>query len=372
MSHGASKPGLSGLLPGELSELLALPPYRGTQICKWISRGVLSFDEMTDLPLPLREELKQRFRVRTANISGRLEDPDGTVKLRLSFDGEITIEAVLLADGRGRKTACLSTQAGCPSGCVFCRTGSLGFRRNLSASEIAEQYLWLKDISPEIQGIVVMGMGEPLLNLAELRKACAFLCHRDGPGLSPRRITVSTSGEAGGIRDLADKGPPVRLALSLTTADGKLREALMPAAKNNPLPLIKEALLYFQEKGGGRITLEAVLLGGINTRREDALAMASFARGLDAVVNLIPWNPVAGLAFEGRPLKEPQSKETAAFARLLENAGLKVTRRYRRGRGVLGACGQLGVLQGTKQPGEQGLTDPYEETQNTPEKIYPF
>jgi 23S rRNA (adenine2503-C2)-methyltransferase len=356
MSDGTPKPGLSGMLPGELSELLALPSFRGAQICKWISRGVLSFDEMTDLPLSLREKLKQQYRVRIACVSGRLEDPDGTVKLRLSLDGGTSIEAVLLSGGRERKTACLSTQAGCPSGCVFCNTGALGFRRNLTASEIAEQFLWLKDLSPEIKNIVIMGMGEPLLNLAELRKACAFLCHRDGPGLSPRRITVSTSGEAKGIRDLADGGPPVRLAFSLTTADGKLREALMPAARNNPLPLIKEALLYFQEKGGGRVTLEAVLLGGINTRREDAEALAVFARGLDAVVNLIPWNPVEGLAFEGRPLREPPAKETAAFARRLENAGLKVTRRYRRGRGVSGACGQLGVPEG----GERSVPTGYE------------
>jgi 23S rRNA (adenine2503-C2)-methyltransferase len=356
MPHGAPKPGLSGLLPGELSELLALPSFRGTQIFKWISRGVLSFDEMTDLPLSLREKLKEQYRARTARVSGRFEDPDGTVKLRLSFDGGTDIETVLLSGGRERKTACLSTQAGCPSGCVFCRTGALGFRRNLTASEIAEQFLWLKDLSPEIKSIVIMGMGEPLLNLAELRKACAFLCHRDGPGFSPRRITVSTSGEAEGIRNLADGGPPVRLALSLTTADGKLREALMPAAGNNPLPLIKEALLYFQEKGGGRVTLEAVLLGGINTRREDALALAAFVRGLDAVVNLIPWNPVEGLAFEGRPLREPPAKETAAFARLLENAGLKVTRRYRRGRGVLGACGQLGA----PESGETSVPTGYE------------
>jgi 23S rRNA (adenine2503-C2)-methyltransferase len=335
-------PPLSGLLPEELAELLGLPLFRGRQIFKWIHGGALSFAGMTNLPLSLREHLERGYRIRTGNPCGRLEDADGTVKLRIALEDGAKIETVLLADGRGRKTACLSTQAGCPSGCVFCKTGSLGFRRNLEASEITEQFLGLKDISRDISGVVVMGMGEPLLNLEGLRRACAVLCCVEGAGLSPRRITVSTSGVAGGIRSLADGGPRVRLALSLTTADERLREKLMPCAKNNPLPLIREELLYFQKKTPGRVTLEAVLLGGINTRREDALAMASFACGLDVVVNLIPWNPVEGLCFEGRPLREPDSRETADMRRLLESMGLKVTRRFRRGRGVCGACGQLG------------------------------
>ncbi|MDR0602353.1 MAG: 23S rRNA (adenine(2503)-C2)-methyltransferase, partial [Treponema sp.] len=195
-----------------------------------------------------------------------------------------------------------------------------------------------------------------------LRRACAFLFHRDGPGLSPRRVTVSTFGLAVGIRELALGGPPARLALSLTTADEKLREALMPVTKGSPLPLLKEALVYFQEKGGGRVTLEAVLLGGINTGEKDARAMAAFACGLDAVINLIPWNPVEGLVFSGLPLREPSAGETAEFRRFLEKEGLKVTRRYRRGRGVCGACGQLGEKEassgGADQMGKQRLKDP--------------
>ncbi|MDR0601805.1 MAG: 23S rRNA (adenine(2503)-C2)-methyltransferase, partial [Treponema sp.] len=135
----ASLPGLAGLLPEDLAELLGLPPFRGVQIFKWISRGALSFDSMTDLPLSLRKTLAEKYRIRTGTVQNRLEDSDGTVKFALVFDDGAAIETVLLVDGRGRKTVCLSTQAGCPAGCVFCKTGTLGFRRNLSAAEMAEQ-----------------------------------------------------------------------------------------------------------------------------------------------------------------------------------------------------------------------------------------
>jgi 23S rRNA (adenine2503-C2)-methyltransferase len=173
--------------------------------------------------------------------------------------------------------------------------------------------------------------------------------------LSPRRITVSTSGITAGIRDLADRGPRVRLALSLTTADEELRRALMPLGQSNSLAALKDALVYFQQKGGGRITLEAALFAGLNTRPRDAAALLAFAGGLDAAVNLIPWNPVEGLEFEGKPLKEPSRTELEDFTRRLRLGGLKVTRRFRRGRSIQGACGQLGILKLPEEPGGQGL-----------------
>jgi len=193
-----------------------------------------------------------------------------------------------------------------------------------------------------ISNIVVMGMGEPLLNLEQLRKALAVISDSRGLNFSRRRITISTCGIAEGIADLADNGPAARLALSLTTADEGLRRRLMPFTAARPLSEVKEALRRFQARGGGRITLEATLLGGINTRAQDAKAMAKFAEGLDAAVNLIPWNPVKGLEFEGAPLREPPAAEVEAFSRSLAALGLSATRRFRRGRGVMGACGQLG------------------------------
>ena len=340
-----TRPALSGISPEELSGLLhPLPSYRALQIFKWIAAGASSFKEMRNLPLSLREDLENRFTVHGSAVAERFEDRDGTVKIRISLRDDQRIEAVLLSDGKGRRTACLSTQAGCPAGCVFCKTGSLGFSRNLDSPEIVEQFFFLKSLGHSISNVVIMGMGEPLLNLGELRKALRVLCHPEGAGLSPRRITVSTCGIAEGIRDLAGAGPPVRLALSLTAADQELRERLIPLAAANPLPRIRESLRYFQDRGGGRVTLEMVLLSGINIRGRDAEALADFAAGLDTVINLIPWNPLEGFTFEGKALKEPSDGEIEIFEAMLRKNRLKVTLRGRKGRGVLGACGQLGEL----------------------------
>jgi 23S rRNA (adenine2503-C2)-methyltransferase len=300
---------------------------------------------MTDLPLSLRGELNERFTLYSGEVSADLRDPDGTVKLGITLDDGYCVEAVLLTDGEKRKTACLSTQAGCPMGCIFCKTGALGFRRNLNSSEIVSQFFRLREIAGDIANIVFMGMGEPLLNLGELRRAIAVLTG-GGAVFSPGRITVSTSGIVAGIRDLGGNGPRLRLALSLTTADGELRRRLMPVTDANPLPAVKAALRQYQEQSGRRITLEMVLLGGVNTRPKDAEALAEFARGLDTVVNLIPWNPVEGMRFEGRPLREPDAGEIAGLRSRLEKLGLKVTLRVKKGRAIGGACGQLGSLAG--------------------------
>ncbi|WP_461246580.1 23S rRNA (adenine(2503)-C(2))-methyltransferase RlmN [Treponema sp. R6D11] len=357
---GAIPASLAGLLPAEIETLLLpLPRFRAVQIYKWITRGVSDFDQMTDLPSSLREELKNRFRLYSSAVSTRHEDAQGgsAAKFTIALEDGLKIEAVLLQDGKSRFTACLSTQAGCPAACVFCKTGSLGFSRNLTAAEIAEQFLFLRNTLPEgdskeadgksahaIENIVIMGMGEPLLNLPELRKALAFFTDGAGLNFSKRRITVSTCGICEGLFDLAENGPYTRLALSLVTADEELRGRLMPIAAANPLEKVKQALIAYQDKSGARITLELPLLGGVNTRDKDALEMARFAKGLDSVINLIPWNPADGLEFEGKPLREPDKKETEDFVKLLEGKGLKVTMRRRKGRGVMGACGQLGVI----------------------------
>ena len=341
---------LSGLLPEELTEILApLPGFRSGQISGWIAKGVKSFDEMANLPLSLRAELARRFTLRPQIKEKKvLKGKDGTVKIALQFADDSIAEAVLLTaplKDAVTYTLCLSVQAGCPIGCVFCKTGSLGFRRNLAPAEIVEQFLQLREflenqtVKPNI---VIMGMGEPLLNLNHLRRAIDIFCSKKHFNYSPRRITVSTCGIAAGIKDLADNFPPVNLAVSLTTADEELRQKLMPLPKNNSLALLKESLLYFQKKGRGRITLEAVLLGGINTREKDALCMVKFSEGLDAVINLIPWNPVKGLKFQGKALCPPSINEVKSFTEKLKSQGLKVTCRFRRGKDISGACGQLG------------------------------
>jgi len=343
---------LAGLNISEIEKLTSLPRFRAGQIYRWIIGGQGDFDKMTDLPNVLREELKSRFKVFSGSVEQVYEDLS-TKKIVISLNDGFKIETVLLDDGKERLTACLSTQAGCPALCVFCKTGSLGFKRNLECEEIVEQFLFLlrqtgEDTSSNkerhiIGNIVVMGMGEPLLNLEQLRKAIAIFTDKQGMNLSARRITVSTCGICASLFDIAENGPYVRLALSLVTADESLRQRLMPITAANPLQKVKEALILYQRNGGGRVTLEVPLLGSVNTRDEDAKLAADFAKGLDTVVNIIPWNPVAGLEFEGRPLREPDKKETENFIRLLESRGLKVTMRLRKGRRVMGACGQLGI-----------------------------
>jgi 23S rRNA (adenine2503-C2)-methyltransferase len=344
---------LAGKSLCELEKLLSLERFRAGQIHKWIIRGVCDFDQMTDIPLSMRSSLKADFRLFSGSVVS-CHDDSGAKKIVIELKDGLKIESVLLKDAKNRLTACLSTQAGCPIGCVFCKTGSLGFSRNLEANEIAEQFLFLRGSAaaakPEnkdehiIDNIVIMGMGEPLLNMAHLRKALAFFNDPGGMNFSGRRITASTCGICEGLFDIANNGPFIRIALSLATADEQLRQKMIPAAKSNPLEKIKEALVLFQRNGGGRVTLEIPLLGGINTRSRDAASIAEFAAGIDSVVNVIPWNPVAGLELDGKPLREPEKKEIRDFLGELENYGLKTTMRLHKGRGIMGACGQLGAL----------------------------
>ncbi|MDR0319988.1 MAG: 23S rRNA (adenine(2503)-C(2))-methyltransferase RlmN [Treponema sp.] len=339
---------LAGLTLNEIKELLPSgPQFRASQIFSWVARGITSFEEMTNIPLSLQNELKEKFCLFSSNVINRLEDGQ-TKKIVLSLKDEAKIESVLLSDGKKRLTACISTQVGCPAGCVFCKTGSLGFKRNLDCAEIVEQFLHLRNEKATgnsghiIDNIVVMGMGEPLLNLPNLRKAILILNDKKGINFSLRRITISTCGICGGLFDLAQNGPVVRLALSLTTADEPLRRLLMPVTNANPLEKVKEYLLLYQRNGGGRITLEVPLFSQINCREKDADSIAEFAKGLDTVINIIPWNPVAELEFNGKPLAEPSEKEVKDFIQMLESRKLKVTKRLHKGRSVMGACGQLG------------------------------
>lgn len=331
---------LSGLLPSEITESLSLnQKFRGTQIFKWIGNGAKSFDDMSNLSLDLRNQLKEQAQIRSSQIDNVLKDPDGTIKLQIKLSDDNEVETVLLTDKEGRKTACVSCQAGCAMKCAFCMTGTLGLSRNLTAGEIVEQFLYLEEIAGKLDNIVFMGMGEPMMNLSGIRKAIEILCHKDGRALSSKRITLSTCGVVKGIYDLADNGPHIRLAVSLTTANEDLRKELMPIAKSeeNNLEKLREAISYYAEKSGKRVTLEAALLHNKNTDTISADNMINFARGIDVNVNLIPWNPVSTLPFE-----EPGSNEVKSFVSAIENAGINVTLRTRRGRKIGGACGQLG------------------------------
>ena len=330
---------LTGLLPQEIVEKLNLSQsFRGKQIFKWISCGLSDFDSMTNLSLELRNELKEKASCRSTKINDVLTDPDGTIKIVVGLEDGNCVETVLLTDKEGRKTACVSCQAGCAMKCAFCMTGTLGLARNLTAAEIVEQFLYMEEKAGTLDNIVFMGMGEPMQNLDAIRKTIEILCNKDGRALSSKRITLSTCGIVKGIYDLADKGPNIRLAVSLTTADEELRKELMPVSTgDNNLTALREAIKYYADKSGKRVTLEAALLHEKNTSQKSAQNMIDFAKGLDVNINLIPWNPVASL-----PFTEPTQNEIKNFTDTLEKAGLNVTLRTRRGRKIGGACGQLG------------------------------
>lgn len=329
---------LLGLLPDEITESLNLQQkFRGLQIFKWIGSGITSFDQMTNLSKDVRQMLSERAVLRSSKVTQTLKDPDGTIKLQITLSDGRAVETVLLTDKEGRKTACVSCQAGCAMKCAFCQTGTLGLARNLTPAEIVEQFLFLEQECGHLDNIVFMGMGEPMMNLEGIRKAIAVLTDKRGRNLSGRRITLSTSGIIKGIYDLADNGPNIRLAVSLTTANEDLRTELMPVNKGNPLPELRKAIDYYAKKSGRRVTLEAALLAGKNTDKESAEKMISFAKGIDVNVNLIPWNPVSTL-----PFTEPSNSEVHFFVNYLEKAGVNVTLRTKRGRKIGGACGQLG------------------------------
>ncbi len=329
---------LTGLLPDEITEKLGLQQnFRGKQIFKWIGCGIESFSQMTNLSLDLRNMLEEKALLRSSKVSNVLKDPDGTIKLQITLKDGNAVETVLLTDKEGRKTACVSCQAGCAMKCAFCMTGTLGLARNLEANEIVEQFLYLESIAGKLDNIVFMGMGEPMQNLEVIRKTIKILCNPDGRTLSSKRITLSTCGIIKGIYDLANNGPHIRLAVSLTTANEDLRNELMPVNKGNPLGELKKAIAYYAEKSGKRVTLEAALLHNKNTDDESAQKLIDFTKNQNVNVNLIPWNPVPILPFE-----EPGSNEVRRFVSKLEKEGINVTLRTKRGRKIGGACGQLG------------------------------
>lgn len=332
---------LTGLTPDEISSSLQLKPsFRAKQVYEWIYKGVESFDQMTNIDKGTRQFLEDNALLRSSKVSEVLKDPDGTIKLQITLSDGRAIETVLLTDRENRKTACVSCQAGCAMQCAFCQTGKLGLGRNLTAGEIVEEFLYMEKEAGKLDNIVFMGMGEPMQNLEAIRKAVRILTDPKGRALSARRITLSTCGLTKGIYDLADNGPAMRLAVSLTTADPELREKLMPVTRGNPLPELKKAIAYYSQKTGKRVTLEAALLAGQNTSRESAMRMVEFSRDIDVYVNLIPWNPVPGLGFE-----TPTPAECSAFVSILENNGINVNLRTRRGTKIGGACGQLGRSQ---------------------------
>jgi 23S rRNA (adenine2503-C2)-methyltransferase len=332
-----------------------VPGYRAAQVRRWVfGEAVENFEQMTDLSKSFRGELNESFRLWTTRVSVHKKADDGTEKLLLELADGHRIECVLLRDDKNHHTACISTQVGCAMGCVFCASGLDGVVRNLTTGEILEELLQLKRLLPEDQRlshIVVMGMGEPLANLDRLLPALDMATRSDGLGISVRRITVSTVGIPKGIRRLAEMECQYHLALSLHAPDDELRNQLVPTNRRIGLGPILEATDEYFAKTGRRVTFEYILLGGINDQPEHTAKLISLLKGRPALVNLIPYNPVAGL-----PYRTPKPEATARFTESLQRAGLEVAVRWRKGDRIDAACGQLRRTrsQTSPSPGESG------------------
>jgi 23S rRNA (adenine2503-C2)-methyltransferase len=334
-----------GLLDLSKEELLAWlrergqPPLRARQLHRWVVAGrAESFEQMTDLPLGLRGDLARDFVPLGTRIARHLESADGTHKLLLRLhDGQL-IECVLIQEN-DRRTACISTQVGCGMGCVFCASGLNGVARNLSAGEILEQLVRLRNLLPapeRLTNVVVMGMGEPLANLDNLMAALDTATHKSGLGIGARHITVSTVGLPQKMRRLAELGKAYHLAVSLHAPNDELRTRIVPTNPKTGIEDILDAADYFFEKNGRRVTFEYVLLRDLNDRPDHARELSRLLSGRCAHINLIPFNDVAGL-----PYRRPDDAAVKAFVRRLREDGLSVKVRKRKGSEIDAACGQL-------------------------------
>lgn len=332
---------LTDLSRGELAEWCAARggAYRADQIRRWIfGKRVSDFAGMHDIPAALREELFEHFELFAGEIVRHQVSCDGTEKLLIELrDGE-QVECVLMRED-DRRTVCISTQVGCAMGCVFCASGLLGVKRNLTTGEILDQILRLDRLlwpDERITNVVVMGMGEPLANLKALTPALLTLNEKGGLGLGARRITVSTVGLPEKMREFGRIGVPFHLAVSLHAPTDALRNEIVPVNRQTGLREILAAADEYFEQTGRRVTYEYVLLAGRNDQDEQARQLAQLLKGRAAHVNLIPMNAVASI-----DLSAPASPRTSQFVALLRELGVNVTVRKRKGADIDAACGQL-------------------------------
>ncbi len=324
---------------------LGEPKFRAAQVVDWIfRRRVRTWEEMTNLPAALREKLKTEFppvSLTQVRVSGS-EDTTRKFLFKLG-DGQL-VESVLIpaspalyGERSDRRTICISSQVGCAYGCKFCASGLDGWKRNLTAGEIVDQFLQVEAIAGErINNIVFMGMGEPMANYDNLLRAIGILNAPWGVGLGARHMTVSTSGLVPQIRKLAEQPLQIRLAISFHGATDDVRSRIMPVNKKYPLAELLDACADYVERKRQKITFEYILIEGVNDSDEQARLLAKHARRIGAKVNLIPYNTVTGLDWV-RPAEDVQE----AFLRTLRNAGIDATLRREKGHDIAAACGQL-------------------------------
>jgi 23S rRNA (adenine2503-C2)-methyltransferase len=359
MSNARSqqRPDLLGLCPDELGEFLQAlgePPYRARQLFAWLHRGA-SFEEMTDLPAPLRRRLAELACAGTLTLAARQTAPDGATKFGFhTADGHL-IETVLIPHAN-RNTLCLSSQIGCAFACQFCATGQQGLIRSLRPGEIVEQAIRVEQDcgrrqapaqrSVRLRNIVFMGMGEPLANYDGVLKAVRLLNSPHGLAIGARHIAISTCGLPAQIRRLAEEGLQVALAVSLHAATDSVRTQLLPINRRHPIAEVMAAARHFVQKTGRKLAIQYVVIPDLNDTPDQADRLTALLRGLPAMVNLIPRNPVDESA-------RPDPSAALRFARLLRVHGLEVVVRRSRGGEVLGACGQLASRQAKEKAGRR-------------------
>ena len=344
-----ARPGVLDCAPDELRDWLAArgqPPMRARQLRRNVLHArATDWAAMSDLPKSLRAALAADFAVFSTSVEHHLTAPDGTHKLVLRLHDGRMIECVLIQDA-GRATACVSTQVGCGMGCVFCASGLEGVARNLTAGEILEQLVRLRNLTdpatadpdraPRLTHVVVMGMGEPLANLDNLLDALAVAGDPDALGIGARHVTISTVGLPAKIRHLADLGKQYHLAVSLHAPDDELRTRIVPTNEKTGIAAILSAADYFFATTGRQVTFEYVVLGKLNDQLTHARQLGALLRGRKAYVNLIPWNAVTDLTY-----RRPTDDDLAAFLDELRRCHVTAKVRKRRGAEIDAACGQL-------------------------------
>ena len=317
------------------------PKFRAKQIYEWLwQKSAHQFDDMTNLSKPLRDWLKQEFVINAVSISDMQVSTDRTIKCAMKLADGNVVESVLIPT-KTRMTACISSQVGCSLTCKFCATGKLKRLRNLNADEIYDQVALVKNLAETkynqpLTNIVYMGMGEPLLNYAETIRSVDRITSPDGLGMSPSRITVSTAGIAKMIMKLGDDNVKFNLAVSLHAANDEKRNHIMPINESNSLASLEEALNYFYEKTGSRVTFEYIVFKDFNDGIQDARELADFCKKTTAKVNIIEYNPIDDGEF-----KQTLPERLDAFTAHLESRGIIVNVRRSRGKDIDAACGQL-------------------------------
>lgn len=315
--------------------------FRASQIIDWLwNKQVVSFDEMQNVPKGLRNQLDEHFFIDKIVLSDQQISKDKTIKCAYETFDKRVVEGVLIPTS-SRTTACISSQVGCSLSCKFCATGKLKLLRNLSPGEIVDQVSSLRDMALEkyntpLTNIVYMGMGEPLLNYRNMMSSIHWITSDKGLGMSPKRITVSTAGIAKMIKKMGDDDVKVNLALSLHAANDRKRSEIMEINDTNNLSVLTEALQYFHEKTGTRVTFEYIIFDKFNDSLEDAAELAAFARCVPCKINIIEYNPIDDGEFQ-----RASSEKTDAFAKFLESKNLVVNVRRSRGKDIDAACGQL-------------------------------